>query len=276
MGLLENMNEKAMQQGREQARNMTLEQIEDFERQGIDVSWYRQIWEEMQEEKRQAMEAIDLNMLDRYKKVPRNAEDDFVNEVAKFNKLSDKKKQKLEQAPLVYGRVVQAHNSLYNPNPKNKAGAGIMFVYALDDAHRYDEAWLAKAASRILDMKASVNENEPKGFPFSLIRLFNLESNFFVSSYLKKQQLKVVSEDCQALMSSVCNDRSSFCLRVPETLSDGVKAYCATYDLWDQSKLPLAHIPLNNIIPLLMIDQPEGYGGLGDAAQLIPPAFFTK
>jgi hypothetical protein len=276
MGLLSNMQEKGLQQMREQARNMTLEQIEEMEKQGTDMSWYRSVWEEMQEEKRRAMDALDLGMLDKYKRVPRSAGDDFVNEVAKFNKLSDKKKLKLEQAPLVYGRVVQAHTSLFAPNPNNKDGGGIMFVYATDDAHCYDEEWLAKTAARISDMKASVVENKPKGILMMLLRLFNLEDNIFVSSYLEKQRVKIAPEDCRNLMGRVCNDRSSFCLKLPETLSDGATAYCATYTLWDQSKLPMAHIPLNKIIPLLLIDQPLGYGGLDDAAQLIPPTYFMK
>ena len=89
-------------------------------------------------------------MLDKYE-VARDA--DFIDEVAKFNKLSDKKKAKLEQAKLVRCRVVQAHYYLFTPNPDNKDGAGIMFIYALDDAHRNDEEWLAKTASRISDMK---------------------------------------------------------------------------------------------------------------------------
>ena len=62
MGLLSNMQEKAMQQAQEHARNMTLEQIEENERQGLDMSWNRTIWEEVQEEKRRAMESIDLSI----------------------------------------------------------------------------------------------------------------------------------------------------------------------------------------------------------------------
>ena len=276
MGLLSNMQEKGLQQAREQAMNMTLEQIEEFESQGMDMSWYRSIYNEIQEEKQRAMDAIDLSMLDKYKRVPRSADDDFANEVARYNKLSDKKKSKLEQAQLVYGRVVQAYTPLFSPNPGNKDGGGIMFVYALDETHRYDEEWLAKAANRISDMKESVVDNKPKGLLATLIRLFGLEENIFLSSYMEKQRVNVAPEDCRHLMGLVCNDKSSFCLKLPETLSDGVTAYCATYTLWDQNKLPMAHIPLNKIIPLLLTDQPQGYGGLDDAAQLIPPAYFTK
>jgi hypothetical protein len=47
--------------------------------------------------------------LDTYKHA-RSAEDAFVNDVVKFNGLSDGKKPVLELAPLVYGKVVQAYN----------------------------------------------------------------------------------------------------------------------------------------------------------------------
>ncbi|MCL2651111.1 MAG: hypothetical protein FWD60_08840, partial [Candidatus Azobacteroides sp.] len=193
----------------------------------------------------------------------------------KFNKMSDKKKPKLEQAPLVYGKVVQAYHALYKPDPKNKNGGGIVFLFALDEAHRYDEEWLTKAAQRIMDMKKSVNTNEPKGFLYSLIRLFQLQNNFFVSSYLEKQRVKIVPEDCRIFMKLLCNDRSSFGLKLGETLSDGADAWCATYSLSDQNKLPMAQIPYNRIIPFLLTEEPKGYGGASDVAQLIPPAYYT-
>jgi len=272
MGLLSKMTENAT---KEWAQNLTLEEIEEYERQGMDMSEVRILYEEHQAEKQRLIDAVDLSMLDKYKNA-RSADDDFVNEVAKFNKLSDKKKRKLEQAPLVYGKVIQAHNALFKSNPKNKDGAGIVFLYAVDDAHRYDEEWLNKTATRIKDMRNAVNENEPQGFLYTLIRLLQLENNFFVSSHLQKERLKVIPEDCRTLIGQLCNDRSSFCLRLDDTLSDGAEAWCVTYSLWDQSKLPMAQIPHNRILPLLLTDQPEGYGGMDDAAQLIPPAYYTK
>jgi len=107
MGLLSKMGEKATQ---DWAKNLTPEQIAEYERQGLDMSEYKIIAEEHRAEQQRIADSIDLSMLDIYKTV---RDDEFLNEVAKFNKLSDKKKPKLETASLVYGRVVQAHSALF-------------------------------------------------------------------------------------------------------------------------------------------------------------------
>jgi len=38
----------------------------------------------------------------------------------------------------------------------------------------------------------------------------------------------------------------------------------------------MAQIPHNKIIPFLLTEEPKGYGGISDEAQLIPPAYYTK
>ena len=275
MGLLSKMTEKAT---KEWAQNLTLEQIEEYERQGMDMSEYRIIYEEQQAEKQRLIDAIDLGKLDKYKNA-RSTEDDFVNEVAKFNKMPDKKKQKLETAPLVYGRVVQAHSALFKPDPKNKSGCGIVFLYALDDAHRYDEEWLAKTANRISEMKESVN-NQPPGTMEKIFHLLKLDNNFLFSitigSMIEKKRVKFLPEDCRDFIRILCLDSGSFGFKLGETLSDGADAWCATYTLSDQSKLPMAQIPHNRIIPFLLSGDPANFSGISDAAQLIPPAYYTK
>ena len=181
----------------------------------------------------------------------------------------------MEQAQLVYGKIVQGYYGLFKSNPKGSGG--IVFVYALDEAHRYDEEWLTKTATRISDMKESVKANPDKGgFLGTIARLFNLENNFFISSILEKRKVQFLPEDCRELMQTLQHDSSHFCLKLGETLNDGAEAWCATMSLWDQSKLPNAQIPPNRIIPLLFTEQPSGYGDVDDAAQLIPPAYYTK
>ena len=275
MGLLSKMQEKATQ---EWAKNLTLEQIEEQERLGCDMSEYRIIYEEQQAEKQRFADAIDLSKLDKYKKT-RSVGDVFVEEVAKFNKMSDKKKLKLEEAPLIYGKVVQAHHALYKSNPKNKDGGGIVFVFAFDDAHRYDEEWLTKTAKRISEMQEKA-ANKPETATEKIFRFLNLNENFLFSVTIgaiqKKKKFKFLPEDCRNLIRTLSNERSSFCMRLGETLSEGADAWCATYSLWDQSKLPMAQIPHNRIIPLLITERKEGYGGIDDAAQLIPPEYYTK
>ena len=272
MGLLSKMGAKATQ---EWAKNLTPEQIAEYERQGMDMSEYKIVAEEHQAEEQRIADSVDLSMLDKYKKTPYST--DFVDEVAKFNKLSDKKKQKLENAPFIYGRVVQAHNALFKSNPKNKDGAGIVFLYALDEAHRYDEEWLAKTANRILEMKETFN-NQPDTSIEKIARMIGLKDNFLYSITVggaqEKKKAKVLPEDCREFIQCLSLDGGSFAFKLGETLSGGANAYCATFSLWDQSKLPMAQIPRNRIIPLLLTEQTER-GGLDDAA-LIPPAYYTK
>jgi hypothetical protein len=166
----------------------------------MDMSEYRVIHEERQAEKQKAiqenMAAMDYGKLDKYKKVPRNAEDDFVSDVAKFNGVSDKDKPQLETALLVYGRVVQAHHALYTPQKDDFGAAGIVLVFALDEAHRYDEEWLAKTANCISEMKKNASENKPKGFFFTLCRLFEFENNSIITVFHATCSNLVQSRSC--------------------------------------------------------------------------------
>jgi hypothetical protein len=183
-----------------------------------------------------SINAIDLGKLERYKKA-RSAEDAFVNDVAKFNGIPDKRKSELELAPLVYGRVVQAHHALYEPGDTDQAG--IVLVFALDEAHSYDEAWLAKTAERISEMKNS----------------------------------DTVPPDCKKFIETMRDDRSYFCVKLGESLSEGADAWCATYWVKRQSQLPLGYIPHNRIIPVLLSTLPTP-----DNVEiaLLPPAYYTK
>ena len=276
MGLLSKMQEKATKQW---AQNLTLEQIEEYERQGMDMSEYRVIYEENQAEKQRIADAIDLSRLDRYKKTG-SMDDAFVEDVAKFNKLSDKKKQLLEQAPLVYGRVVQAYSPLYKPTASKKNdGGGIVFVFALDNAHCYNEEWLAKTAKRISAMKDSVDE-QPVSLFEKICGFFSINNNFFISIILDKKKIKIVPEDSRDFITILRSDTSSFCMPLTQSLNDeGADAWCATYSLDDQNKLPLSCIPPGRIIPFLLTEQlkEKKFGGsITDSAQLIPPAYYTK
>jgi len=273
MGFLSKMGEKATQ---DWAKNLTPEQIAEYEKQGMDMSEYKIIAEEHRAEQQRIAESVDLSKLDKFKNA-RTPE--FIDEVAKFNKLSDKNKQKLENAQLVYGRVVQAHGALFQSDPKNKSGCGIVFLYATDEAHRYDEVWLTKTAHRISEMKASA-ENQPPSALEKMFRLFNLDDSFLwsitVGSMIEKKRVKILPEDCQSFIRTLCLDTSTFASKLGETLSDGADAWCATYTLSDQSKLPNAQIPHNRIIPFLLTEEAYSHRGISDVAMLIPPAYYMK
>ena len=273
MGLLSKMTEKAT---KEWAENLTLEQIEDMEKQGYDMSEHRVLYQERQAEKQRIADSIDVSLLDKYKNT-RSA--DFIDEIAKFNKMSNKKKQNLEQAPLVYGKVVQAHSALFKSDPKNKSRCGIVFLYALDDAHRYDKEWLAKTANRISEMKKSVN-NQPPTTMEKIFRTLKWDNGFLfsitVGTMMEKKRVKFLPEDSRDFIRILCLDSGSFYFKLGETLSDGADAWCTTYALLDQSKLPNAQIPHDRIIPFLLTEDPSKYNGADDAAQLIPPAYYMK
>ena len=269
MGLLSKMTEKAT---KEWAKNLTPEQIAEYERQGMDMSEYKIIAEEHQAEQERFADAIDLSKLDKFKNT-RTPE--FIDEVAKFNKMSDKRKPKLETAPLVYGKVVQAFWQLFKPlTGKKNDGGGIVFLFALDDAHRYDEEWLTKTAGRISELKDLVN-NQPEGILEKICGFLNFD-NFIIRGIITKKKLKVIPEDCKKFIGTLCDDSSTFGFKLPESLSDGADAWCATYSLYDQNKLPFSHIPHNRIIPFLLSEVPQSYRGVSDTAQLIPPAYYTK
>ena len=286
MGLLSKMTDKATQ---EWAKNLTLEQIEEYERQGMDMSEYRIVYEDRQAEKHKLIEenmaAIDMSKLDKYKKVPRSAEDDFVNAVAKLNVISDKKKQQLETAPLVYGRVVQAHHSLFSPQKDNIGTTGMVLLFALDQEHCYNEKWLAKTAERISEMKQDV-ENNTKDFLHTICRIFSLGDSGILANILESKKLKCVPEDCREFIKTLRDEHSSFCFQLGNSLSEGADAWCVTYWLDKPSKLPLSQIPYSRIIPLILSGQPKQYKARSaagtllnagkDVAELVPPAYYTK
>ncbi|GHT57728.1 hypothetical protein FACS18945_2660 [Bacteroidia bacterium] len=264
MGLLDSLNKKAQQQW---AQNLTLAQIEEYERQGMDMSEYRIQYEERKKQEQELVDAIALDKLDAYKKT-RSAEDPFLTDVVKFNGFSEKEKATLELAPLVYGRVVQAHGSLFKPC-KTPGRVGIVFLFALDDAHRYDMEWLAKTANRISEMKESV-ENQPKSIWDKISGLFDLEKNAIIAHFMEAKRLKAVPEDCRKIIGGLRDEHSHFCFPLGASLSEGAEAWCSTYVLnFEAGKLPFDCIPHNRIIPFLLAKPPK-------EIRLIPPKYYTK
>ena len=278
MGLFSKMTEKVT---KEWAQNLTPEQIEEYERQGMDMSEYRIINEEYRAEQQRIIDAVDLSMLERYKN-PCNVVGDFVDDVAKFNGVSDKKKGSLEQMPLIYGKVVQAYYGLYKPcTGKDKGGGGMVVVFALDDEHRYNEEWLTKTAERISEMKELLN-NQPDSMFEKICGFLKLKDNIIYSLTLEimfdKKKQKVLPEDCRNFIGVLSNDKSSFCFPLGKSLSGDADAWCATFSLDDQTKLPFSIIPHNKIIPLLLSEPPKQriLFGLEDTAKLVPPNYYTK
>jgi hypothetical protein len=223
------------------AKNLTIEQIEEYERQGLDMSEYRKIHaDEAEKQKRLAEDseaAIDLSKLDAHK--TGTIDSAFANEVSRFNHTLEKK---MEKAVLVYGCVVQAHSLLWEPQKKDDSSVALVLVFALDDAHRFDIEWLQRKAGEIKAMK--------DGAP--------------------------VPADCRKFIETLQDDSSLFCFQLGESVSEGADAWCATcMNISEQSKqLPLGYIPYNRIIPFFLMEKPVNKR-LVDM-QLIPPACYMK
>jgi hypothetical protein len=260
MGFLESIG-KAMQglfpgqaqadeQVKEWASSMTEEEIEKLEQQGCDMSSYRAQMEAAKEErKRKAEEEEELRLksldmlnygkLEVHKDVPRDPDSRFVQDTVAIAKPSSSDKKLFATAPIVYGYVVQANSALWYPG-EDRSGAGIVFVFALDEAHRYDMEWLAATAKKISAMKESVD----------------------------------VPKDCRKFIDTLRNDRSYFCFKLGESLNDGAEAWCATYTWYNQTLLPGNRIPATRIIPFLLLEEPEQDQFV--RFEIIPAGYYTK
>ncbi len=259
------MQEKATQ---DWAKNLTPEQIAEYERQGMDMSEYKVIAEEHRAEQQRMADAVDLSMLDKFK-ATRTPE--FINEVAKFNKISEKNKPKLESAALVYGKVVQAYSGLFKSDPKGNGA--MVVVFALDDAHKYDREWLTKTAERIYELKREF-QNQPKTGVEKFAKMLGVENNIIYSLTLgnaqDKKKSQYLPEDIRDLIRCIALDGGSFRLKVGNSLTGGAEAWCATYSFDEQKQLPFAKIPENRFVPLLITGEDS------DDIQLIPPKYYTK
>jgi len=275
---------------RQWAISLTLEQIEDYERQGMDMSAYRLIREEHLAEKQRFIDEnkafLDFDKLEKYKRTPRSAEDSFINDVADFNGTSDKKKHLLETAPLVYGRVVQANTALYTPHKDDLGATAMVVLFALDDEHRYNIEWLDKTAKRISEIKDTVDSHEPQGILYTIIRLLSLHDSGFIKSHYESKKLDTAPSDCREFIKTLRDYQSSFCFPLGASISEGADAWCSTRHIPVPSYLPMSVLPYNRIIPLLISEPPKQYKAtsllstvatLGkNVVDMIPPAYYSK
>lgn len=212
--------------------NLTLEQIEDLERQGCDMTEYRQRFEEREaarkahlaEIRQKSLDALDMERLTPYlNAVPRDLESEFVKDAVAFNHLPSKKIKRLADAPIVYASVVQAHYALYEPGAVDEQGYGVVFCFALDEKHKYDTVWLRELAGKISEMKESSS----------------------------------VPSDCAKFIKTLRDDQSIFCFKLGESLCGDADAWCATHPVYFPSRLPLGYLPATKILPMLLIEKPE-------------------
>ncbi|WP_424245756.1 hypothetical protein Dip510_000694 [Elusimicrobium posterum] len=183
---------------------------------------------------------IYLENLEAFKAMPRDAESDFVKSFSLPLMGKDKFKQKLLEAPLVYTSVVQSYWTAWEPYESGEADPLCVVVFAKDEAHRNDVAWLKKTVKALCDMKAGT---------------------------------LATPEDCNKLIGALKKEEGYFCWKVGASIADGADAWCGTYTL-DQEELPKTYIPSEGIIPCLLMDEPEENQFL--SLELVDKKFYTK
>ena len=204
-------------------RKLTDEGIEVYVKQGMDR-------EVMIRERAKALEkwAVVMNnpthleKLEPFQKTPRDKSSAFVKKGIKKS-LFGPNADKIAEAPLVYGAIVQAHTLLFEPS-KNIANCGLVVVFALDEEHKYDVEWLNGIASKIKELKNSADV--PKDME-NLIRMLKIESSHFSS----KIGVSVAGENAEA--------------------------YISVHTLNNTKNLPKTFIPNNKILPFLLLKKPK-------------------
>ena len=213
---------------------MTEAEIAEMEKKGYDVSSIRAKQAELaaQEEEDDAAFAqrrkdtavpVALDKLRIYCSTPRSPESDFFKDVAGKAPLfgKDKWREKFENAPLIYGAVVQANSDLWLPG--NESYLPAVLVFALDSAHLYDAKWLTELAKKVSEMKESA----------------------------------ATPADCREFIEILRDDQSEFCFPLGDSLAGGAEAWCVTYKFEKQSILPGSRLPEEGIVPFLLEAQPK-------------------
>jgi len=222
--------------------NMTLADIEEMERQGCDMTEYRQRYEEHQAKVKATYERrlalLDYPKLKQYMDTPRDPESEFVKDTIALGKLSSKDGQKMLEAKIVYGAVVQAHHLLYETRTGGQVAA--VFVFAMDEKHIYDQEWLNDIAGKISELKESTS----------------------------------VPKDNEAFIKRLRDDQSMFCMKLGESLVGDADAYCATMAINKQEAMPDSCLPVTRILPLMLLEYPKPK--YMAQLEMIPSKYYTK
>lgn len=222
--------------------NMTLEDIENMEKQGCDMTEYRKRYEEhkakVKAEYERRLALLDYSKLKPYMDTPRDPESDFIKDTIAIGKFFSKEKAKLPDAKIIYGAVVQAHSALWESRKGGSVAA--VFVFAMDDKHMYDQEWLLDIASKISELKQSND----------------------------------VPKDNEKFIKTLRDDQSMFCFKLGESLCGDADAWCGTYVINKQEALPDSCLPVTRILPLLIREYPK-FDYLA-SFELIPAKYYTK
>jgi len=202
------------------------EQLKQMEAMGSDVSMYREI-----KKKADAFSITICEKLGEIAKTPRNEK--VAKAICKpvyFLDMILKRKAHIEaaiNAPLVYGCIVQAHNSLFQVDyTGNNYNIPAVLVFAADEKHHTDAELLKQIANKLFNYKKIASEQRG-----------NSEN---------------VPDDCRDIIKNLLDTRSTFCLPVPESLSGDAKVWCATSLIADAKYIPYKRAPKDRLLPFIM------------------------
>ena len=229
-----------------------LAQLEQYEKMGWDVSEFKEpllAQAKVQQAAREGKIAADdnalsnpvhLERLNPYLAVPRDPGCALIQDMLKIMLVGKKEKLKsYSAAPLVYASVVQANRNLWQPGTAQFLPA--VLVFAADDAHRNDVAWLNNLAGEIKRLKNSAE----------------------------------IPQDMLQLIGMLRNDQSEFCYKIGASAAGGADAWCATYKFSSQSQLPGKCLPSIGIVPFLLKSPPVQGGSIGTNFVPIPAKFYN-
>lgn len=228
-----------------------LAQLDEFEKDGMDVADFRAAaihsqsrfsdlwWEDFEQEENE----ISLAKLKSCEVTPRDLESSFFKEITaniwRFSKLiSGGWKQKYQNAPIVYGALVQAWDQMREPGE----GSGAMVVVFATDSHKDDANRLAEVASKVQDLR-------------------DWKSNI------------QITDDTKQLIADLEDHQSIFCHKLNSNIVWNAEAWCCVVFIDDQKDLPKWFIPDEEIIPFLLIGNvKEDYS---PDLVLVPSKYYT-
>lgn len=229
--------------------NLTMEQIEDMERQGCDMTEYRKKYEERkaaeeareQEIRQKSLDVLDMDKLQPYLAKPRDPESEFVKDMIELNRIGSKNAKKVPEGDLIYASLVQAHWALLEPGEANDRNMyAAVFCFAMDEKHMHDVEWLRDLAKKISAMKNSDN----------------------------------VPADNAKFIETLRDDQSMFCFKLGESLAGDADAWCTTRGFDGRKMLPLGYMPATRILPMMLTEKPEhDHSG---PMHFIPLKYYTK
>lgn len=206
--------------------NLTEEQIDELESQGVDVTELRAKFQERQEMIEKAG-MTDLSLIAKYERIPRDTDTGFFKSMTRNMPFFGKQKyiEKYQNAKLVYSVVVQAAPVLYEPG--DVTSAAIVLLFARDEKHAKDFEFLYTIA----DLFVAMRDGEVE-----------------------------VPESCKELVKELNDPTSNITENIKgESIDERFRGadICVKVAYTPQDRLPGKMIPNDDILPALYFEHSE-------------------